>query len=168
MRLQTIARTAAGAGLGVVARVLAVSAKGTERIAALVRPDSARTDRDGEAARTPTGEQAAVPARTGGRARRGGGGPGPGVSRVGAVRQPPTEPVPEVPDHARTSETHTEELAARPANEVIAAIPGLSTDELGRLYEHELATKRRKTVLEAIERSAAPQAATAGRPESRG
>lgn len=69
------------------------------------------------------------------------------------VTEPPTEPSPAGPSHVRTSETHIEELASGTASEVIAAIPDLSTEELGRLHEHESANKSRKTVLAAIERA---------------
>ncbi|HVM13746.1 MAG TPA: hypothetical protein VM287_05380, partial [Egibacteraceae bacterium] len=69
------------------------------------------------------------------------------------VTEPPTEPSPAGPSHVRTSETHVEELASGTASEVIAAIPDLSTEELGRLHEHESANKNRKTVLAAIERA---------------
>lgn len=69
------------------------------------------------------------------------------------VTEPPTEPSLTGPAHVRTSETHVEELASGTAAEVIGAIPDLSTEELGRLYEHESANKKRKTVLAAIERA---------------
>lgn len=171
MRVPTVARTAAGTSIAVVARVLAVGARATEQLAHAVRGGGSRGSRGAdrargaETARTSSGEQAAVPARTDGRARAAERGAGRGVPGPGAVRQPPTEPVPDVPAHTRTHETLAGELAARTASEVIAAIPRLSTGELASLYEHELATKRRKTVLEAIERSAAPQPTATGPPE---
>jgi hypothetical protein len=68
---------------------------------------------------------------------------------------PPTVAVPEGPARVRAPETHAAELAQKPASEVVAEIAHLSTDELGALYEHEQANKRRKTVLAAIESAAA-------------
>jgi hypothetical protein len=77
----------------------------------------------------------------------------------GQVKPPPQEPVaapgePEASGHARTSMTHAAELADRPAAEVIAAVNDLSTDELRLLLEHEESHKRRKSVIDAIERAA--------------
>lgn len=72
----------------------------------------------------------------------------------GRVQSRPQEAVGDVVV-ARVPPTHVEELAARPASEVVARVPDLSTDELRRLLESEQAGRRRKTVLDAIERSAA-------------
>lgn len=152
MSTETMVRWAAAMGLSAVAKSLAAGARLTEEVAKRVRGDGERGDSADGAVREPAG-----PDRH--RERDGRGEP-PQPSDL-AVTEPPTEPVPDVPMHARTHETHAEELAARTAAEVIAAVPQLSTDELGRLYEQELATKRRKTVLEAIERSADP---TRGQP----
>lgn len=58
--------------------------------------------------------------------------------------------------HRRTSESHTEELAQRPAAQVIRAIRDLSTDELEALYDYETSHRNRKSVLAAIERALAP------------
>lgn len=77
-------------------------------------------------------------------------------TEVGAVQAPPTEPVPLVDPHARTFETHTAELAARSAGDVIDAVARLSTDELRALYEYESANKKRKTVLREIESQLTP------------
>lgn len=74
----------------------------------------------------------------------------------GAVLQAPTEPVPMVDQHVRTFETHTAELAAKSAGDVIDAIATMSTDDLRLLYEHEQGNKRRKTVLKAIEAQLTP------------
>ncbi|HVM00644.1 MAG TPA: hypothetical protein VM324_15245 [Egibacteraceae bacterium] len=82
------------------------------------------------------------------------------------VSSPPSEPVPEGPSHLRAPETHTEALASRSAADVLAAIPDLSTDELGRLYEYEAANKKRKTVLAAIERAVDPNDAPPGETET--
>jgi hypothetical protein len=68
--------------------------------------------------------------------------------------QEPVAPAPEPVTHARTSPSHIAALAERPVSEVIAELDNLSTDELRLLLEHEEAHKRRKTLIEAIERSA--------------
>lgn len=75
---------------------------------------------------------------------------------AGEVLQAPTEPVPLVDAHARTFETHAEELADKPAADVIRAARDLSTDELRALYEYEQGHKKRKTVLQEIEAQLAP------------
>ncbi|MDQ3538795.1 MAG: hypothetical protein M3415_08380 [Actinomycetota bacterium] len=62
----------------------------------------------------------------------------------------------DAPDHQRRASSHIEELAERPASEVIAAIADLSTDELRLLTEYELAHRKRKTVLAALEQAASP------------
>ena len=80
-----------------------------------------------------------------------------GSATTGRTEEPPTEPVTGVDEHARTYETHVEELAAKPAADVISAVEHLSTDELERLYSHEQANKKRKTVIAAIEASLSPQ-----------
>lgn len=77
---------------------------------------------------------------------------------VGAVLQAPTTPVPMVEQHVRTFETHTAELAAKSAGEVINVIATLSTDDLRLLYEHEQGNKKRKSVLKAIEAQLTPVA----------
>jgi hypothetical protein len=74
----------------------------------------------------------------------------------GRIVTPPPTPVLDETPHVRTSETHVEELADMAANEVIAAVAELSTDELRLLTEHELAHKNRKTVLTAIEKALTP------------
>jgi outer membrane biosynthesis protein TonB len=57
---------------------------------------------------------------------------------------------------ARTYESHVAELADRNVAGVMREIPDLSTEELGQLFEYESAHRKRKTVLQAIERAAAP------------
>ncbi len=57
---------------------------------------------------------------------------------------------------ARTTESHTEELANQPAAAVIRAVRQASTDDLERLYDYEQAHRARKSVLAAIERALAP------------
>jgi hypothetical protein len=81
----------------------------------------------------------------------------PVADRDPEATAPPTVPAPEGPDRARTYETHVEELADKTASEIAAEVPELSTDELRRLYEHEEANKKRKTVLQAVERALAPE-----------
>lgn len=79
-----------------------------------------------------------------------------------APSEPAAAPPPSAPDfdddapRVRSPETHAAALAARPAAEVVAAVDGLSTDELRALYEQESRGKRRKTVLTAIERALTP------------
>ncbi|CAN5597424.1 hypothetical protein BH24ACT14_BH24ACT14_11430 [soil metagenome] len=78
----------------------------------------------------------------------------------GPTQAPPDEPAPttaaDTPDHQRQASSHIEELAQRPASEVTAAIGDLSTDELRLLTEYELAHRKRKTVLAALEQAARP------------
>lgn len=136
MRSATTLRSAASTALAVAAKAMAVGSRAVDRVAGLVRPEAASPDGGGRGRPEPT--------------------PSPDPAR-GAVRTPPTEHVPQVPTHTRTYETHVEELAAGTAAEVLAVIPELSTDELGRLYEHELANKKRKTVLASVERATDPR-----------
>lgn len=136
-----LARATASTALAAAAKAMAVGSRLADQVAGRVRPDP-------------------PPAGGDGRARAGQEGPTPTPDRAaarGAVRTPPTEPVPQVPTRARTDETHVEELAAGTAAEVLAVIPELSTDELGRLYEHEAANKNRKTVLAGVERATDPR-----------
>lgn len=139
--MSTIVRKAAAGALSVVASGMSLGSKVASRIADLVR--------DG-------GQRPSAPAKTDevlevvGQDRQ------TDAARRARVSDSPTEPVADAPAHVRTYETHVEELADKPATEVIAAVPGLSTDELGRLYEHEAAHKKRKTVLAAVENAADP------------
>jgi len=57
---------------------------------------------------------------------------------------------------ARTYESHIAELAGRSVASVVREIQDLSTEELGQLFEYESAHRKRKTVLQAIERATAP------------
>lgn len=57
---------------------------------------------------------------------------------------------------ARTYESHIAELADRNVASVVREIQDLSTEELGQLFEYESAHRKRKTVLQAIERATAP------------
>lgn len=136
-----LARATASTALAAAAKALAVGSRLADQVAGRVRPDTSPAGDDGRAEAAQE-QPAPSPDREAAR---------------GAVRTLPTEPVPEVPTHARTYETHVGELAAGTAAQVLAVIPELSTDELGRLYEHESANKKRKTVLTAIERAADPR-----------
>lgn len=80
---------------------------------------------------------------------------------IAAAEAAPTVPAPEGPTHQRTYESHVEAVADGTAAEVTAQVPSLSTEELGRLYEHEQAHKKRKTVLTAIEAALAPPQSSA-------
>ncbi len=57
---------------------------------------------------------------------------------------------------ARTYESHIAELADHNVATVVREIQDLSTEELGQLFEYESAHRKRKTVLQAIERATAP------------
>ncbi len=57
---------------------------------------------------------------------------------------------------ARTYESHIAELAEQNVSAVVRGIQDLSTEELGELFDYESAHRKRKTVLQAIERAAAP------------
>lgn len=144
--MSTIVRKAAAGALSVVASGMSLGSKVTGRIAEMVRegPGAQRSSAGSAPAKTDEVLEVVGQDRQTDAARR------------ARVSDPPTEPVADSPGHVRTYETHVEELADKPAAEVIAAVPGLSTDELGRLYEHETAHKKRKTVLAAVERAADP------------
>lgn len=75
---------------------------------------------------------------------------------LGRVAEPTPTPVLDETPHVRTSESHIEELADKPAAAVISAVAGLSTDELRLLTEYEMAHKNRRTVLGAIEKALTP------------
>lgn len=155
--MSTILRKAAAGALSVVAKGMSVGSKVTGRVADLVRDGSGAPGTRGRA----TAEKTAEALEVVGQDRQ------TVAARRVAVSEPPTEPVADAPAHVRTYETHVEELADKSAAEVIAAVPGLATEELGRLYEHEAANKKRKTVLAAIERAADPNA-TEPMPEAGG
>ena len=78
------------------------------------------------------------------------------VPERGRVVEPPATPLLDETPHVRTSESHIEELAAKPAGQVAAAVSSLSTDELRLLTEYEMEHKNRRTVLNAIEKALAP------------
>ena len=80
----------------------------------------------------------------------------PEPEELGRVTQPSATPLLDETPHVRTSESHIEELAAKPATAVVSAVAGLSTDELRLLTEYEMAHKNRRTVLTAIEKALTP------------
>lgn len=162
MRSGTLVRKTAAGALSAAAKAMAVTSKVTERAAGLVRPPRPGPAREDGGRRRAEEDRTSRRAGERGKPRRPRALPSPDEpaqlqpAERGAVSAPPTETVPDVPAHARSPETHTEDIASRPASEVVSAVGDLSTDELRRLYEHETATKKRKTVLAAIERALAP------------
>lgn len=158
------ARSVASLGLVGTATAFALGAAAAERAAELVRPgpgerpDSApretaerrRRDVAGEQEPDTDSEGPVTPPPAQGRA--------PGAGERGPTRTPPTVDVPDGPAHERASESHVAALADGTADEVAERVPRLSTDELRALQEYEKAHRNRRTVLEAIERSAAAAA----------
>jgi hypothetical protein len=146
MKPDQIIRSSVSSAMSVTARVLSVAAEVTTAVARRARPGRRPQGRSTGVEQQPATPEAVSPEQ---------------LSKAlpetdATVSPPPTEPVPDGPSRVRTAETHTEELAMRPASEVIEAVAGLSTDELGRLYEHEAGHKKRKTVLKAIEKALTP------------
>jgi hypothetical protein len=80
----------------------------------------------------------------------------PEPDTTGVVADLPPTDASIIDDQARTHESHIAELADRNASEVVRGIQDLSTEELGQLFDYESAHRKRKTVLQAIERAAAP------------
>lgn len=128
-RAKIVLLSLAAAGAGLLARQLSRGSQTVERFAEHVYPNDFG----------PGPAPAAPPTR-----------PAPPPE----VRTPPVEPVPDTPQRARTSESKIAELADRNARDVIAAVKDLSTEELRMLHEWESDHKQRKTVLEAIEKTA--------------
>ena len=174
-------RRLTAAGLSTSARALSLSSHLLEGLSGLLRPDERSSqDQDTATAGPPTEEGPGPVPTAGAPAGRNGvvvdevpedgwagdyeavgetwaaGEAGVVGEATAEVDLTPTEPVPGVEEHARTYDTHVEELADKPAAAVISAVEHLSTDELERLYSHEQRNKKRKTVLAAIERSLAP------------
>lgn len=79
---------------------------------------------------------------------------------LGRVVEPAPTPLLDETPHVRTSESHIEELAAKPVGQVVSAVADLSTDELRLLTEYEISHKNRRTVLTAIEKALAPDVVT--------
>lgn len=152
-------RNALGTAFAVTAQGLSLVSKVLETTSKALRPSS---DSDG----FPSSSPAAAPRRAAGTET-----PAPSepvgteaviaqvsddVPERGRVVEPPATPLLDETPHVRTSESHIEELAAKPAGQVAAAVANLSTDELRLLTEYEMTHKNRSTVLNAIERALAP------------
>lgn len=158
------ARSLASLGLVGTATAFALGAAAAERVAELVRPgpderpdsgqretaERRRSETAGEQESDPGSDEPVTPPPAQGRAPTGG--------QRGDTRTPPTVDVPDAPSHEQTHESHVAALADGTADEVAQRVPELSTDELRALQEYEKAHRNRRTVLEAIERSAAAAA----------
>jgi hypothetical protein len=138
----SLLRNTIGTALSGTAKVLGVGSKVLDATARALRPDGASVPE-------PPGRRpepiTAAPAST----------LGEDDPRGRVVEPDPTPLLDETP-HVRTSASHIEELAAKPATEVSAAVNGLSTDELRLLTEYEMSHKNRRTVLTAIEKALVP------------
>lgn len=156
MTPQQMLRTTAAGMLSGLAKAMSVGSRLTAQVATALR------DRDGQAAGTKRSRET-EPVTVDDVLEQVGERPQTEAAETADVREPTSIPAPEGPSHVRTHETHLEELATRSAADVVAAIPELSTDELRRLYEHESANKKRKTVLQAVERAAEPSSTTSPR-----
>ena len=135
----SLLRNTLGTALSGTAKVLGVGSKLLDATARTLRPDKTGV----EEVRAP--RPVPAPAVT----------LGDDDPRGRVVEPPPTPLLDETP-HVRTSASHIEDLAAKPATEVTAAVGGLSTDELRLLTEYEMSHKNRRTVLTAIEKALVP------------
>ena len=149
----SLLRNALGTAVGGTAQVLSLASKVLEVTAKSLRPDG--TSSEAPLQRTPAARSSAPASELTGTAAV--------IAEVaddvetrGRVVEPPSTPLLDETPHVRTSESHIEELAAKPAAQVVAAVADLSTDELRLLTEYEMAHKNRRTVMAAIERAAAP------------
>lgn len=143
----SLLRNTTGTVLSGTAQALSVTSKLLEATARALRPEGRRADQ--------APEEAPARAAT------------PGRVRPGPSDEPAQTPVLDETPHVRTSESHIEELAAKPASQVIAAVSGMSTDELSWLTEYEMQHRNRRTVLAAIERALTPaNGGTTSRPPS--
>ena len=155
-RMGRVRRVAAGA-LSAAAGVLGLTARMAEQGASLLRgastpqaPEEAmpwdrpRPAPAGATAPEASARDASAPEEA-----------APQAPRREATAAEPAEPDLDRP-WVRSPETHAAALVARPAAEVIAAVDDLSTDELRALYEQESKTKKRKSVLAAIEQALSP------------
>lgn len=142
----SLLRNALGTAVGGTAQVLSLASKVLDVTAKSLRPDGANSERSVQSAprSQPTGTAAVIADVA------------DDVDTRGRVVEPAPTPMLDETPHVRTSETHIEELAAKPAAQVVAAVADLSTDELRLLTEYEMAHKNRRTVIAAIERAAAP------------
>ena len=139
----SLLRNTVGTALSGTAKILGVGSKLLDATARTLRPEGTGV----EEVRAPRPAPAATsaPAIT----------LGDDDPRGRVVEPPPTPLLDETP-HVRTSASHIEDLAAKPATEVTAAVGGLSTDELRLLTEYEMSHKNRRTVLTAIEKALVP------------
>lgn len=155
-------RNALGTAFGVTAQGLSLVSKVLETTSKTLRPSRngedpflspapAATPRRAAATDTPVSEPSDIEATIAGLVDD--------VPERGRVVEPPATPLLDETPHVRTSESHIEELAAKPAGQVAAAVANLSTDELRLLTEYEMEHKNRRTVLTAIERALAPSPA---------
>ena len=148
----SVLRNTLGTALGVSAQGLSLVSKVLETTAKTLRPDAPheaqapirRAPEPASPPSPPVGTEAVIS------------GVAADVPQRGRVVEPPATPLLDETPHVRTSESHIEELAAKPAAQVTAAVAGLSTDELRLLTEYEMAHKNRRTVMTAIERALAP------------
>ena len=146
----SLLRNALGTAVGGTAQVLSLASKVLDVTAKTLRPDGSVSE--APVPRTPspaprsraTGTAAVIADVA------------DAVDTRGRVIEPPPTPLLDETPHVRTSESHIEELAAKPAAQVVAAVADLSTDELRLLTEYEMAHKNRRTVMAAIEKAAAP------------
>lgn len=157
----SVVRTALGTALAGTAKVLSLSSKVLDATARTLRPDSGGAE-DSPVQRPPGRRAVEAPGDADSTAEVIDQVADAAAERGRVVEASATPRLDDTP-HVRTSESHIEELASKPATEVISAVSGLSTDELRLLIEHETAHKNRTTVLAAIERALAPPPARAGK-----
>ncbi|HVM20468.1 MAG TPA: hypothetical protein VM307_10950 [Egibacteraceae bacterium] len=149
-----LVRNALGGALAGTAQVLSLTSKVLEATARTLRPDAPRADdspvyrEPGDVAVTPPSEPIGTEAEVAEAVEQ--------APEVGRVSQPPPTPLLDETPRVRTSATHIEDLANKPASEVVSAVSGLSTDELRLLTEYEMDHRNRKTVLQAIEKALVP------------
>ena len=139
----SVLRNTLGTALSGTAKVLGVGSKLLDATARTLRPDS--TDGGFETQPPPRERQVTPPVITLG-----------DDDPRGRIVEPDPTPLLDATPHVRTSASHIEELAAKPATEITAAVSGLSTDELRLLTEYEMSHKNRRTVLTAIEKALVP------------
>jgi hypothetical protein len=140
----SLLRNTIGTALSGTAKVLAVGSKLLDATARTLRPDGTAVE-EVRRPRPVADPISAAPTIT----------LGDDDPRGRVVDSAPTPLLDETP-HVRTSASHIEDLAAKPATEVTAAVSGLSTDELRLLTEYEMSHKNRRTVLTAIEKALVP------------
>lgn len=156
MKPSRFVRSALGGALSAASRALATASRLSGQLASLTRPPG--DTHDHVTAPGPVGpvdvDDVFEPPDSPPDERQGS--PQRGTDVEARVEPPPTVPAPEGPDRVRSPETHIAELAEGSADEVVRALPGLSTDELRLLYEHESAHQSRPSVLDAVEQALSP------------